>query len=267
MSNSILTKKDLARYSLRYMFASQACWNYETQQSLGTVFAMGPLLEKIYADEPEKLKDKFQAYFQFFNCQTMFGAGINAGALALEETKADGCTETALAMRTSLMGPFAGIGDALFGTLPRVILAAMSGYAAVQGDVITGILTCLVGGGVLAFLRWMLIMVGYTQGAAFITDKREQLNNVRQAVSILGIIIVGALIAANVKVTTPLNFAVGESTLVVQDILDKIMPKILSVGTVALVYKGLSIKKMNTIRMVWLIVVVSMVLALLGIIA
>lgn len=199
MSNSILTKKDLARYSLRYMFASQACWNYETQQSLGTVFAMGPLLEKIYADEPEKLKDKFQAYFQFFNCQTMFGAGINAG--------------------------------------------------------------------VLAFLRWMLIMVGYTQGAAFITDKREQLNNVRQAVSILGIIIVGALIAANVKVATPLNFAVGESTLVVQDILDKIMPKILSVGTVALVYKGLSIKKMNTIRMVWLIVVVSLVLALLGIIA
>lgn len=66
---------------------------------------------------------------------------------------------------------------------------------------------------------------------------------------------------------TPLNFAVGESTLVVQDILDKIMPKILSVGTVALVYKGLSIKKMNTIRMVWLIVVVSLVLALLGIIA
>ena len=111
------------------------------------------------------------------------------------------------------------------------------------------------------------MLTGYYQGAAFIADKKDMLNDIRQAVSILGIIIVGALIASNVAVTTPLKISVCESSMVVQDTLDKIMPKLLPALTVFLVYKGLDIKKMNTIRMVWLIIVVAMILSVLGVIA
>lgn len=262
-----LTKSDLRRFSLRYMFSSQACWNYETQQSVGGIYAIGPFLEKIYADDPDLLNEKFKAYFQFFNTQTFFGAALLAGCLAIESTKEEGCTETALALRTSLMGPFAGIGDALFGSLPRTILAAMSGYAAVQGDIVTGIITCIFGGALLFFLRWTLIKIGYYKGAEFIAEKKEQLNNVRNAVSILGIMIVGCLIASNVKVTTPLTITIGESVTEVQSVLNKLLPNLLPALTVLAVYKGLDIKKMNTVRMVWIIVIVSMILAMCGIIA
>lgn len=265
MSN--LTKKDLMKFSLRYMICSQACFNYETMQSLGAVYAVGPLLEKIYDDKPELLRDKFKAHLQFFNTQTTFGSAILSATMAIEETKEVGCTETAIAIRTSLMGPFAGIGDALFGTLPRVILAAMSGYAAIEGDFLTGIMTCLGGGALIYCMRWMLIKIGYYEGAKFISERQEQLNHIREAVSILGIIIVGGLIAANIKITTPIALSIGDSSKPLQEVFDSILPKLLPVVTVATVYFALNIKKMTTIKMVWLIVIVSLVLAMLGIIA
>lgn len=264
---SKLTKKDLWKFSLRYMLCSQGCFNYETMQSPGAVYAIGPAIEKIYDNDEEIIKDKLKQHLQFFNTQTTFGSAILAATLAIEETKAEDSTEMAVAIRTSLMGPFAGIGDALFGTLPRVILAAMSGYAAIEGDMLTGIMTCLVGGFVLFFIRWTLIKVGYYQGARFISERQKQLNHIREAVSILGIIIVGALIASNVKVTTPLVLAVGDSKKPLQEIFDSILPNLLPVLSVAAVYFGLNLKKLNTVRMVWLMVIVSLLLALCGLIA
>lgn len=264
---SKLTKKDLQKFSFRYMICSQACYNYETMQSPGAIFAVGPLLEKIYDNDTSVLKSKFKAHLQFFNTQTTFGAAILAATMAIEETKTDDCTDVAIAIRTSLMGPFAGIGDALFGTLPRVILAAMSGYAAIEGDFFTGIMTCLIGGSLIFGLRWLLIKTGFYQGAKFISERQNQLNHIREAVSILGIIIVGALVASNVSITTPIVISVGESVKELQSVFDSILPKLLSVATVAAVYFGLNLKKMNTIKMVWLIVFVSLILSVFGIIA
>ena len=263
---SKLDKNDLKKFSLRYMLCSQACQNYETMQSVGVIFALGPLLEKIYDNDTEIIKEKLKKHLQCYNSQTTFGAGIIASTLAIEETKEQGCTDLAIDLRTALMGPFAGIGDALFGTLPRVVLAAMSGYAAIEGDFVTGLLTCIFGGGLIFFLRWNIIKIGYYQGAKFISDKQTQLNHIRDAISILGIIIVGALIASNVKVSTPIVLAVGESSKPLQDIFNQILPNLLSVITVMGVYFGLNLKKMNTVKMVWLIVLVSLILSLLGII-
>lgn len=265
---SDLTRADLRRFSARYAACSQAGYNYETMQSLGAFYAAGPLIEKMYDDQPiDVVKTKLKALLLPLNCQTTMGAGLLASTLAVESTKEEGCTELATDLRTSLMGPFAGVGDAIFGTLPRVIFAAISAYAALQGNFITGILTCLIGGGIIFAVRWILILTGYYKGIEVITSKREQLNTLRDAASILGIIIVGALIASNVSVTTPFVLTIGEVSQELQSILDSIMPKLLSVVATALVYFGLKIKGMTTVKMVWLIVVVGMALALLGIIA
>lgn len=265
-STTQLTKKDLMRFSFRYMLSSQALQNYETMQSCGVIYAMGPFLEKWYGDNPELLKEKFRTHFQFFNCQTYFGAAILAASLAIEETKADDASAIASAIKTSLMGPFSGIGDAMFNTLPKVVFAAMSGYAAIQGSALTGFILALVFGPLMILLRWTMIKIGYYQGAAIISERQGQLNNLREAISVLGIMVVGALIAANVKVTTPLAITVGEATQTIQDILDSIFPKLLSVLTVAAVYFGLDIKKMNTMKMVWIMILVALVLAYFGII-
>lgn len=264
---SKLTKADFRKFSLRYWIASQACQNYETMQSATVVFAMGPMLEKIYGHDEELLKEKFETHFQFFNCQTTFGAAITAAALAIEETETEDASTIATAIKTSLMGPFSGIGDALFNTLPRVIFAALSAYAAIEGSFATGAILTLIVPPALFFIRWKLVEVGYYQGAKMISDRQEELNNLREAISVLGIIVVGALIATNVNVTTPIVINIGETSQSMQGILDRIVPKLLSIVAVAGVYFGLDVKKMNTVRMVWALIAVTMFLSYFGIIA
>ena len=174
MSN--LSKKDLAKFSFRYAITAQACQNYETMQSCAVIYSMGPFLEKIYGDDPEVLREKFKAHFQFFNCQTYFGAAITAAALAIEETKSDDATAVATAIKTSLMGPFSGIGDALFNTMPKVVLAALSAYAALEGSFVTGAILLVVFTPLLIYLRQKFIEIGYYQGAKIITEHQDQLN-------------------------------------------------------------------------------------------
>lgn len=267
MNKEGFTKKDIWRFHLRYMMMSGACQNYESMQSCGVVYAMGPFLEKLYGYDPELLKEKFRTYFQFFNCQHYFGGAINAAALAIEESGSEGCSEIAAAMKTSMMGPFAGIGDALFNTLPKVVFSALSAYAAIEGSFLTAGLLMLICTPILFFVRWEFVKLGYYQGMKFIGERQDQLNNMRTAISIMGIIVVGAMIATNVTVTTPLVITAGESTLSIQETLDKIIPKLLPALTVLAVYFGFNLKKMNTIRMVWLLIFVSILLSVLGIIA
>lgn len=272
MSNEIqkggqLSKKDLARFSFRYAMTAQACQSYEAMQALACVYSMGPFLERWYGDDPELLKEKFKTHFQFFNCQCYFGAAITAAALAIEETKAPNASELATSIKTSLMGPFAGIGDALFNTMPKVIFAAMAAYAAIEGSWITGAILVVVFAPMLFFVREFLIRTAYYEGSEIISERQEQLNNIREAISVLGIIVVGAMIASNVKVGTPLAITVGEATQTIQSIFDSILPKLLSVISVALVYFGLKIKGMNTVKMVWVILLVTCVLSYFGILS
>lgn len=268
MSNKVvLSKKELWDFSTRYALTAQACQNYETMQSCAVIYAMGPYLEKLYGDDPELLRQKFKAHFQFFNCQTYFGAAITSAALAIECTKTDDATQIASAIKTSLMGPFSGIGDALFNTMPKVILAAMSAYAALEGSIMTGIILMLIFSPIFIFIRWKFIELAYYKGAEIITEHTEQLNNIREAISILGIIVVGSLIATTVKISTPLVITAGESTQAIQALIDKIFPKLLPVVSTFLVYKGLDMKGMNTVRMVWVIIAVVLVLSVLGIVA
>lgn len=267
MSNAKLTKKELWKFSMRYALTAQACQNYETMQSCAVIYAMGPYLEQLYGDNPELLKEKFKAHFQFFNCQTYFGAAIIAAAMAIEETKTSDATAVATAIKTSLMGPFSGIGDALFNTMPKVILAAMSAYAAIEGSFMTGAILLAIFCPLLVILRQKIIEIGYYQGAKIITERQGQLNDIREAISILGIIVVGALIATTVKVSTPLTVTAGESTQAIQALIDKIFPKFLPALVTFLVYKGLDLKGMNTVRMVWVIIVITLALSVFGVIA
>lgn len=81
----------------------------------------------------------------------------------------------------------------------------------------------------------------------------------------MGLSVVGALIATSVKITTALNFKVGEVALNLQtDILDKIMPSLLALLTL-LVYKLLGNKKWTATKLILLIIVISLVCAFFGI--
>ena len=82
----------------------------------------------------------------------------------------------------------------------------------------------------------------------------------------MGLSVVGALIATSVKVTTALQFKVGEVQLDLQaDVLDKIMPALLPVLLTLLVYKLLGNKKWTPTKLILLIIVIALVCSFFGI--
>ena len=269
MSNrkGTLTKKDLWKFSIRYALTAQACQSYEAMQACACAFSMGPFLEEWYKDDPDLLQEKMRTHLQFFNCQTYFGAAITAAALAIEEQGGENASALASSIKTSLMGPFSGIGDAMFNTLPKVVMGAMSAYAALEGNWITMAVMILVFTPLFTWIRQKFIEVGYYGGAEMIGERQEQLNNIRDAVSAMGVLVIGAMIPSMVKVTTPIVINVGEASQAIQSILDGIVPKLLPILATALTYFGLTkIKGMNTVRMVWILIAIAFVLSYFGII-
>ena len=84
----------------------------------------------------------------------------------------------------------------------------------------------------------------------------------------MGLSVVGALIATSVKVSTALQFQIGEVALNLQtDVLDKIMPSLLPVLLTALVYKLLGNKKWTPTKLILLIIAISLVGSFFGIFA
>lgn len=155
--NEKLTKKELRKFSLRYAITAQASQSYEAMQGIACVYSMGPFFEKWFADDPELMQKKFQNNLKFFNCQTYFGAAITAAALAIEQDRDPSSLQLAASLKTSLMGPFSGIGDALFNTIPKVVMGAMTAYAAIEGNWITSIIMIAIFTPLITWVRQKMI--------------------------------------------------------------------------------------------------------------
>ncbi len=261
---SILTKKDVNRSRNRWLFTQQMCFNYESMQAASVVYAVGPSLQKIHADDPEALDQSITTHFRFFNTHPWMANIVLSAALAVEENgKAEGI-EAASSIRTSLMGPFAGLGDSILMVLPKTIFGAIAAYMAIEGN-FAGVLICIALGLVMWVLRLKFWSIGYQQGVRFVTSSQSKLNSVTDAAAALGLVVVGALIASNVKVMVPVTFTIGESVTKLQDIFNKILPNLLPLLLVIVTFWALGLKKMNSTKMVWILIGFSILGAFLGI--
>lgn len=271
MSNTInatqteLTKKDLTKTLVRYVLGRQVCFNYETMQSGGWVWAIHPALKKIYSDD-DVVSKKYESYFQFFNTHPWFGNLILMACLALETTREENVTTTAVDIRTGLMGPLAGLGDAIVWILLPTVTGAIAGYQAMEGSAFGWIIAQLVCWGLwLAF--WKLSYVVYDKGLSFITARSSSLKNLTDVCSILGLIVIGGMVASTVKVNFAFSWTVGELTQSLDELLNSILPHFGNVLFMVLIYLGLGIKKMTSGKMVWIVMGVSILLGALGICA
>ena len=265
MSNETvkLTRKDLKQVLLRYVLSRQTCFNYETMQSGPWVWSMHPAMKKIYGDD-DILAEKYKSYFKFFNCHPWFGQLILMSNLAVESTKDENATETALDVRTSLMGPLAGLGDAIVWVLLPTVMGAIAGYQAQNGSIFGTILAIAVNIA-LWLVFWFLSFPVYEKGVSFITSKSASLHNLTEVCSILGIIVMGAMVASTVNVNITYSWTVGDLTQNLGDLLNTIIPYFANVVTTAILYWALGRKKMTSGRLIWIVIVVAIVLGALGI--
>ena len=259
-----VTKKDLRKTAARYNFMACNIFNYESQMGPAVAWAMAPVLRKIYKKDDE-YKEALNNHFNYYNSTTVMSSVILGATLAIEEKDGIVAKETVQSLKTSLMGPFAGVGDTLVWVLWPTIMGSISGYMAQQGNPLGAIIwfICNIA---FWFVKSKFFEIGYKSGTKMITELGQKLSAFTEAASIMGLSVVGALIATSVKVQTALNFKVGEISLALQnDILDQIMPALLPVLLTALVYNLLGNKKWTPTKLILLIIVISLVCSFFGI--
>ena len=258
-----VTKRDLRRTAARYNFMACNIFNYESQMGPAIAWAMAPVLRKIYKND-EEYKAALNNHF-YYNSTTVMSSVILGATLAIEEKDGIQAKETVQSLKTSLMGPFAGVGDTLVWVLWPTIMGSISGYMAQQGNPL-GAIVWLLCNIAFWFVKSKMFEVGYTSGTKLITNLGKKLSVFTEAASIMGLSVVGALIATSVKMTTALQFKVGEVQLNLQtDILDKIMPALLPVLLTLVVYKLLGNKKWTPTKLILLIIVIALVCSFFGI--
>ena len=263
MSN-VLTKKDLRRCLNRYIFTRQSPFNYETMQSGGWVYSIHPAMEKIYDGDADLLAEKYKDHFKFYNTHPWMGNIILGACIAIESTKDPDATKQAVEMRTALMGPLAGIGDAIIWIMFMTILGAIAAYMALEGSIVGWVIAEAIQL-VIWFAFYKLFFVAYEQGVTFVTTRSAQLQHITEAASVLGLSVVGALVASTVNVKFGITMSYGEVVQPVNDLLDSIIPHFGNVVTVALIYWGLGRKSMTSGKMIIIVLVAAIVLSAIGI--
>ena len=241
-------------------WAIQASWNYERQMNMGFLYGMVPTLDRLYPDEsdPKQLAAKKEAYHRhmaFYNCTPQTSAFILGLSASMEEEYAKDPEnfdpDSINAVKTSLMGPLSGIGDSFFQGTIRVIAFGLGVQLAQQGSIMGPILAMLISIVPSVLITWFAAKMGYQGGHEYLSKLQggDLMEKLMYVCGIVGLMSVGGMIATLIGATTPLQFA--EGTVVIQDILDGMMPQMISLGLTGLMY-WLIKKNVNT---GWLLVI------------
>ena len=136
--NGKITKKEFWQVFFRSCTLDSA-WNYERQQNLMYCYMMIPILKKLYTTKDE-MASALKRHLEFVSCTPHLVSlllGI-MGAMEEENTKKNKEFNPASisAIRTSLMGPIAGLGDSFFwGTLLTIAIGIAVSFSN-QGSII-----------------------------------------------------------------------------------------------------------------------------------
>lgn len=206
-------------------------YNYERMQGLGYVYSMIPVIDRYYDKKEEKI-EAYKRHFELFNTTPTMGGFITGLSTSMEkEASLDPkfAKESINAVKVSLMGPFAGIGDSIFWGSLRIISLGVGISLASQGSIL-GLLLHLLIFNVPAFLvRYYGVFAGYGMGSSFLktASQNGMLGQITKGAAMVGLMTVGAMACTMVSFSTPLVLNIEGSELIVQDLLNSIFPNIL----------------------------------------
>ena len=260
-----LTKKDFNQINRRSLLFFQWGWNYERMQGSGYLYHILPQLRKIYGDDTPELKEAMKTHAQFFNTSNFFNTIITGIDIAMEEEQGIASKEAVKGMKVGLMGSFAAVGDSLFAALIPTIMGALAGNMAQQGIPLGALLWLIVTVGVVVF-RWKQLGYAYKEGVSLITTMQHRLETLTNAATLLGVFMVGALIATVIKVNFAWTPTIGKVTVNIQQNVDMILPKLLPLAITLGVYWLLGRKHMNATRAIFIVLILSVLLSALGVI-
>ena len=243
----------------------QASFNYERMQAAGWLYCILPGLEKIHGDNKEDLKLSMEHNLEFFNTHPFLVTFVMGIILSLEQQKAD--IETIRAVRVAAMGPLGGIGDAIFWFTLVPITAGITSNMAINGSLAGPILFLLIFNIVQFACRFFLMYWSYNLGTKAIDILTANAKEFTRAASMLGVFIVGALTSNYGGTTVATVIENGDSPIVIQSILDGVLPKLIPLALTLGLFFLMKKKNWKPVTCIALLLVIGLVGAFFGIFA
>ena len=209
-------EKKISEKTLKKSFWNWFFFNGCSQQAesmLGMAFgqSMAPVIEELY-DTKEEKAEALKRHTTLFNTESQVGSIVNGIVCGMEEANANGkCSpEIISSVKTALIGPTSAIGDSLWvATIIPILLTiclsisqastATSWLGAALYLVAYPILTCC--------LSYFLFKFGYRSGLEGMQNimATGQLDKLTNTMTVMGLIVVGALTASFVSVSLPIQ--------------------------------------------------------------
>lgn len=259
------TDAELRKLSYRWSWNRSLSWNYEKMMTAGYVTTMSPVIEELYKDDEEARLKAYETHSVFFNSEPNLTNVILGMDIAIEEELGKESFDTVAGIKSSLMGPFAGIGDTLFTSVLATIFGSIAVTTALAGSYVGIIIWEIWLFFVMFGLRPYLMKLGYKQGINLVTTLSGKLKQLTNAASILGLSVVGAMIASLVKVKFGTFQIMGTEFDLQATFLDAIIPKCGSILVVALCYWLLGKLKMSSSKLIVIIMAICIVLSYFGV--
>ncbi|MFV0479912.1 MAG: PTS system mannose/fructose/sorbose family transporter subunit IID [Anaerorhabdus sp.] len=256
-----LSKKVLNKMVWRSLFL-QGSFNYERMQAAGWLYGILPGLQEIHKDEDD-LATSMGHNLEFFNTHPFLVTFVMGIILSLEQQKSD--IGMIRSVRVAAMGPLGGIGDAIFWFTLVPITAGITANMAIDGNIAAPIIFLLVFNAVQFAIRYWLMYWSYDLGTGAIDILTKNAKEFTRAAGILGVIIVGALTSAYGATSTKVVIANGEAPIVIQDILNGILPQLIPLAMTLMLFFLIKKRNWTPVKCILLLLVIGIVGAFFGI--
>lgn len=271
-SNEISAEKKVGRKELMSVFwrsfTINASYQYERQMNQGFVYSLTPVINKLY-DKKEDRVEALQRHSEFFNVTPMVSPFVMGITAAMEEENANDESfdaKSISAVKSALMGPLSGIGDSVFWGTLRPLAAGIACSLALAGNAVAPVLFYVLFNVFNVACRYFGLFKGYELGTSLLSKMAASgiMQKVFLGASIIGMLVIGAMTASMVSVNLALAIGEGDSAILLNDVINGIMPKMLPLLVTLLLYRLIRKGwKVNTLLVA--IVVVSIVCCFFGI--
>lgn len=244
--------------------------NSVVAQGRSMAYSILPGLQVWYKDNPEKKNEIFARHArEYYNNHAIMNGLVTGIVLAMEKKGAEDKEDLSAAItsiKSALMGPLAGIGDSLISNCWRVITTGIAITMCIEGNIMGPLFFFFSYGVVSWVLKYFLVELGYSQGTKIIDTAFQGglIPILTKAASVLGAILIGSLIAANVKIEIALAPTINGASFNLQSILDSIAPGLLSILLFFWVYSRIQ-KGWSSIKLLYLLIAVCIILSFFGI--
>lgn len=282
--------KTVSKKTLKKSFLNWFFWNGCSQQAetmLGMAFgqSMAPVIDELYETKEDKAA-ALQRHITLFNTESQVGSICNGIAIGMEEQLANGngSAESIQEAKVALIGPTSAIGDSLWVAtiIPLLLTICLSIASAIPGSAWVGALLYMIIYPLGTYLlSWKLFNLGYKAGLDGVQRfmASGELDRIMQAITVLGLIVVGALTASfvtcnlNIDIKTAAQvFDSASGTYVegvisvfnLDNLLNSVFPHIVPLALTLGVYNLYTKKNWTPLAIMGLILVLAVVLTAIG---